>query len=104
MSKTGRMLVSDCCAMISEMRDSVTDETVTLITVVKPFIGPARSRNRRFAPYGRGNGFKGTQVCLGSDSDLSPLSLIWVGWWHAQTDFFVLLRMPDSISASTHVE
>jgi hypothetical protein len=38
-----RMLVSDCCAMISETRDSVTDETVALIPVVEHFIGPARS-------------------------------------------------------------
>ena len=39
----GRMLVSDCCVMISETRDSVTDETVALIPVVEHFIGPARS-------------------------------------------------------------
>jgi hypothetical protein len=39
----GRMLVSDCCAMISETRDSVTDETVALIPVIEHFIGPARS-------------------------------------------------------------
>jgi hypothetical protein len=37
----GRMLVSDCCAMISETRDSVTDETVALIPVVEHLIGPA---------------------------------------------------------------
>jgi hypothetical protein len=36
----GRMLVSDCCAMISETRDSVTDETVALVPVVEHFIGP----------------------------------------------------------------
>jgi hypothetical protein len=39
----GRMLVSDYCAMISETRDSVTDETVALIRVVEHVIGPARS-------------------------------------------------------------
>jgi hypothetical protein len=39
----GRMLVSDCCAMISETRNSVTDETVALIPVVVHVIGHARS-------------------------------------------------------------
>lgn len=56
------MLVSDCCVMISETRDSVTDETVALIPVVEHFIGPA-SREASDWPHmaePRGQGPQGT--------------------------------------------
>src|SRR5947209_4643262 len=35
------MLVSDCCVMISEARDRVTDETIPLMPVVERFIACA---------------------------------------------------------------
>jgi hypothetical protein len=43
------MLVSDRCAMISETRDSVTDETVALIPVVEHFIGRLRGSASKLA-------------------------------------------------------